>query len=105
MKRFVLALLILFPVTALAEEPKKEIVCAKPTVTEKVLNEKGYFHLLDVTMENGTKSQFWTGGKDFIITVTKDDALCLATTGTDVVFNPKTLEKILEVWNKSNPPI
>jgi hypothetical protein len=101
----ILSTFLLYTSMASAKEPKQEVICAKPSVTEKVLNEKGYFHLLDVTMENGTKSQFWSGGQDLIITITKDDALCLATTGHDVTYNPMTLDKIMEIWNKSHPKL
>lgn len=87
-------------VKANAEEATK-LLCDEPSKMENVLHEKGYFHLLDMTNDNGVTEQLWTGGRSMVITANKDKKICLLSTANDVTFNPNTLEKIVEVWKKT----
>jgi hypothetical protein len=87
-------------VSASAEETVK-LLCDDPVKMEQVLTEKGYFHLLDMKNENGVYQQLWTGGRSMVITATKDKKICLLTTADEVTYNPVTLQKIIEVFKKS----
>jgi hypothetical protein len=82
-----------------AEETKP--VCGEPSKMEEILSEKGYFHLLDMKNENGVMQQLWTGGQSMVITASKDKQICLVSQASDVRYNPYTLEKIIEVYKKS----
>ena len=69
---------------------------------EKVINEKGYHHLLDMTAENGVVESIWAGGQQIIATAQKDDkTLCFLTTFSNVTYNPKTIEKIYNVFKST----
>lgn len=83
-----------------AEETTK-MLCGDPASMEQVLIEKGYYHLLDMKNENGVSQQLWTGGRSMVITATKDNKICLLSTADDVTYNPITLQKIIEVYKKT----
>lgn len=87
-------------IQAHAEETTK-LLCDEPAKMEEVFLEKGYFHLLDMKNENGVAQQLWTGGRSMVITATKDNKICLLSTADDVTYNPYTLQKIIEVYKKS----
>lgn len=97
MKYFMIASL-LFSTAALAETKD---TCGDPASMEKVLIDKGYFHLLDMKNSNGVIEQLWTGGQSMVITAEKDKKVCLVGTADDVTYNPTTLQKIIEVWKKT----
>src|SRR5512139_2678621 len=104
MRKLLVMLFVLVGVSACAETPSEKpekLLCDSPSKIEEGLHEKGYFHLLDMKNPNGVDEQLWAGGRDMVITVSKDDKICLASTGSDVVYNPVTLNKILEIYNKS----
>lgn len=97
MKYFTIACL-LFSTAAFAETKD---TCGDPASMEQVLAEKGYFHLLDMKNGNGVTEQLWTGGRSMVITAEKDKKVCLVGTADDVTFNPVTINKIIEVWKKT----
>lgn len=103
MKKIALvAMMILSGVPANAETPNPEkLLCEDGTKIEAELHEKGYFHLLDMKNQNGTNEQLWSGGRDMVITIERDKKICLVSTASEVTFNPYTLEKIIEVYRKS----
>lgn len=82
-------------------KPTEKMICDDPAKIEDVLTEKGYFHLLDMKNENGVAEQLWTGGRSMVITVTKENKICLMSQADDVTYNPVTLQKIIEVYKKS----
>lgn len=108
------ALILLLASPALAEDKKPEakpeaekLVCAKSVTIEKVLNDKGYVHLLDMTTENIVQS-LWIAGKSIIATAqvpSQKDASCLLATFTDVTLNPTTITSIYEVLQKTQKGI
>ena len=104
MKYIIATILMMMSLPAVAEEETIKIMCGEPEKVEKILNDKGYHHLLDMKNENGVGEQLWSGGRDMIIAAEKDKNLCLMSTATDVVFNPRTIKKIMEIWDKSHPP-
>lgn len=82
-------------------ETTEKMLCDEPAKMEAVLSEKGYYHLLDMKNENGVMEQLWTGGRSMIITTDKDKKICLLSQADDVAYNPYTLQKIIEVYKKS----
>lgn len=100
MKYFMIAFL-LFATAALAETKEDKSPCGDPASMEQVLLEKGYFHLLDMKNENGVTNQLWTGGRSMVITAEKDKKVCFVSTADEVTYNPVTLQKIIEVWKKT----
>lgn len=86
---------------AFGEESKEKVLCDEGTKMEAVLLEKGYFHLLDMKNDNGVVEQLWTGGRSMVITAQKDNKICLLSTAEEVVYNPVTLQKIIEVFKKT----
>lgn len=99
MKYFMIASL-LFTTSAFAEETTK-MLCDEPAKMESVLSEKGYYHLLDMKNENGVMEQLWTGGRSMVITANKDKKICLMSQADEVTYNPYTLQKIIEVYKKT----
>lgn len=87
-------------VHANAEEATK-LLCDEPSKMEEVLYDKGYHHLLDMKNENGVEQQMWVGGRSMVITATKDKKICLLSTADEVTYNPITLQKIIDVYKKS----
>jgi len=92
---------LLFATVAFAETKNDKSPCGDPASMEEVLHQKGYFHLLDMKNENGVIEQLWTGGRSMVITAEKDKRVCLVSTADDVTFNPVTLQKIIEVYKKT----
>ena len=92
---------LLFATTAMAETKNDNSLCDVPSKMEEVLQEKGYFHLLDMKNENGVMEQLWSGGRSMVITAEKDKKICLVSTAGEVTYNPVTLQKIIEVYKKS----
>lgn len=103
----ILSIFLLYTSTAFAEhgpvdnKPTEKAICDEPSKIESVLQEKGYYHLLDMKNENGTNEQLWSGGQSMVITVEKDNKVCFVSTADNVKFNPYTIEKILEAWKKN----
>lgn len=79
----------------------EKLLCDDIVKMQEVLIQKGYFHLLDMKNENGVVQQLWSGGRSMVITAVKDNKLCLLSTADEVTFNPITLQKIIEVYKKS----
>jgi hypothetical protein len=93
---------LLFTTSAFAETTKEEKTpCGDPSSMEEVLHEKGYFHLLDMKNENGVTTQLWTGGRSMVITAEKDKKICFVSSADEVTYNPVTLQKIIEVFKKT----
>ena len=104
MKFFAMGLILTMLATpAFAEEKETpKFVCGPNADMEKVLDEKGYHHLLDMTAENGVVEQFWVGGQQMIATAQKDEKnLCFLTTFKNTTFNPKTIEKIYNIYKST----
>ena len=86
---------------------ENELACTQSKTMEKILNEKGYHHLLDMSQDKVTES-LWIGGKSMIATAQvpdKPDISCLLSTFKDVTLNPVTITSIYEVLQKSQKGI
>lgn len=103
--RFVSAIaLLMLTFPALAEDtPKKDdILCGPSKAMEDVLGEKGYRHFLDMTAENGIVETLWIAGPSIVVSAQKDEKTsCFVTKFKTVTLNPKTIEAIYNVLNKT----
>lgn len=110
MFRMILVFSILFATACLAEEKKNDdqkLVCGKSKDMEKVLNDKGYIHLLDMTSDDIVQS-LWIGGKSIIATAQvpgEKDVSCLLKNFTDVTLNPVTITEIYKALQKTQKGI
>ena len=92
----------------LGEEAKKEeskneqMVCVTNETLDKMLPEKGYDILLNMTNEDGVVESIWTAGQSVIITaaVPNEKKSCLLAVMKDVTFNPKAIEEVWETYKK-----
>jgi len=86
-----------------AEAPKKEeMVCVTNETLDKMLPEKGYDILLNMTNEDGVVESIWTAGQSVIITaaVPNEKKSCLLAVMNKVTFNPKAIEEVWETYKK-----
>ena len=86
-----------------AEAPKKdEMICVTNEELDKMLPEKGYDILLNMTNEDGVVESIWTAGQSVIITaaVPNEKKSCLLAVMKDVTFNPKAIEEVWETYKK-----
>ena len=90
-----------------AEAPKKEeLPCASNKDIEKIMNDKGYSLLLNMTRKEDNKDgiieTMWIGGTNVVITATvpKGDTSCLIANMGNVIVNPNAIEGIWENYKK-----
>ena len=109
MRNYIIALAAFFAIFAFvnwkasAETPKKEeMVCVTNEELDKMLPEKGYDILLNMTNEDGVVESIWTAGQSVIITaaVPNEKKSCLLAVMKDVTFNPKAIEEVWETYKK-----
>jgi hypothetical protein len=86
------------------EVPKQEekMLCVTNEELDKIMVEKGYDILLNMTNPDGVVESVWTGGQNIVITaaVPNQPKSCLLTTLTKVTFNPKAIEEVWETYKK-----
>ena len=110
LKLFLAALVMLIGTASYADEGK-QLACGENEKLEKLLNEKGYVHLLDMTEEMSGKNivqSLWAGGRDLIVTAQKPDEKnisCILSTNKNVTYNPNTITSIYEVLQKTQKGI
>lgn len=107
-----LALGVSFAVTAKEaekkEEPKGVLACAKNDDIVKIMEEKGYAILLNMTRKENNKEgiveSLWIGGESIAITATapNSDSSCLLANMVNVTVNPNAIEAIWENYKKQN---
>lgn len=89
------------------EAPKKEeLPCASNKDIEKIMNDKGYTLLLNMTRKEDNKDgiieTLWVGGINAAITATtpKGETSCLIASMSNVIVNPNAIEEIWENYKK-----
>jgi hypothetical protein len=91
---------------AKAEEPKKDeksdMVCVPNEELDKLMTEKNYDILLNMTNYDGVVESVWTAGQSIIITaaVPNEKKSCLLAVMNDVTYNPKAIEEVWETYKK-----
>ena len=83
------------------ENPEK-LVCVENAELDKMMVEKGYDVLLNMTNENGVIESVWTAGQSIVITaaVPNEKKSCLLANMKDVTYNPKAIEEVWETYKK-----
>lgn len=85
---------------------KEELPCASNKDIEKIMNEKGYSLLLNMTRKEDNKDgiieSLWIGGINAVITATtpKGESSCLIANMNNVIVNPNTIEEVWENYKK-----
>jgi len=85
---------------------KEELPCANNKDIEKIMNDKGYSLLLNMTRKEDNKDGIietvWIGGTNIVITATtpKGEASCLIANMGNVIVNPNTIEEVWENYKK-----
>jgi len=98
----------LFDYYAHSEEAKKEqpatqaMACVTNEELDKMLSEKGYDILLNMTNDDGVVESLWTAGQSALITaaVPNEKKSCLLAVMKTVTFNPKAIEEVWETYKK-----
>lgn len=82
------------------DEPKTDnkIVCEKTESAIKMMNEKGFFHLLNMTNKDGVVENIWISGQDIVITAQTEDNTCMLAFMKDVTYNPDTLQGLVKAY-------
>jgi|694.fasta_scaffold105579_6 hypothetical protein len=85
-----------------AETPAKneKLVCEKTEDVAKKMNEKGFFHLLNMTNDSKVVETIWISGTSIAITAQTDDKSCLLAMMNDVTYNPDTLQALVSAYEK-----
>ena len=85
-----------------SESKNEQMVCVTNEELDKMLPEKGYDILLNMTNEDGVVESIWTAGQSVIITagVPNEKKSCLLAVMKDVTFNPKAIEEVWETYKK-----
>lgn len=87
-----------------AEAPKQEekMLCVTNEEMDKIMVDKGYDILLQMTNPDGVVESVWTGGQNIVITaaVPNEPKSCLLTTMSKVTYNPKAIEEVWETYKK-----
>jgi hypothetical protein len=102
----IIGCLLALPITwATAEtktEPKTEekLVCEKTDGLVTKMNEKGFYHLLNMTNDNDVVETIWIAGTSIIITAQTGDNSCILASMKDVVYNPDTLKGLVNAYEK-----
>lgn len=87
---------------------KEELSCANNTDVEKIMAEKGYTILLNMTRKEDNKEgiieSLWIGGSNAVITATtpNGEASCFIANMNNVIINPNAIESIWEAYKKQN---
>lgn len=85
--------------TASATESKDEkLVCTKTSEVTKIMNDKNFFHLLNMENKNDVTETIWVGGTDIVITAQEKDNSCIIAMMKNVVYNPDTLQGLIKAY-------
>ena len=84
------------------KDQKEQMICVTNEELDKMLTEKGYDILLNMTNDDGVVESLWTAGQSALITaaVPNEKKSCLLATMSKVTFNPKAIEEVWETYKK-----
>lgn len=82
--------------------PKTELSCITNAELDKIMTEKNYDILFNMTNEDGIVESIWYAGQSIIITgaVPGQAKSCLLATMNKVTYNPKAIEDVWETYKK-----
>lgn len=102
----ILGCLLALPITWATAETKTEtkteqkLVCEKTDGLTKKMNDKGFYHLLNMTNDNDVVETIWIAGTSVIITAQTGDSSCILASMKDVIYNPDTLKGLVNAYEK-----
>lgn len=76
----------------------EKIVCEKTESVVKLMNEKGFYHLLNMTNKDNVVENIWISGQDIVITAQTEDSTCMLAFMKDVTYNPDTLQGLVKAY-------
>lgn len=76
----------------------EKIVCEKTESVVKMMNDKNFFHLLNMTNKDGVVENIWISGQDIVITAQTEDSTCMLAFMKDVTYNPDTLQGLVKAY-------
>lgn len=79
-------------------EKKDELVCAKIDSATKILEDKGFYHLLDMTNNSGVVETIWVSGQDIVISAKDKENSCILAFMKNVTYNPDTLQGLVKAY-------
>ena len=75
-----------------------KIICEKTDSAVKMMNEKGFYHLLNMTNKDGVVENIWISGQAIVITAQTEDNTCILAFMKDVAYDPDTLQGLLKAY-------
>lgn len=78
----------------------EKIVCEKTESVVKMMNDKNFFHLLNMTNKDNVVENIWISGQDIVITAQTEDSTCMLAFMKDVTYNPDTLQGLVKAYEK-----
>jgi hypothetical protein len=78
----------------------EKLVCEKTEDVAKMMNEKGFFHLLNMTNDSKVVETIWISGTSIAITAQTGDNSCFLAMMNDVTYNPDTLQGLVNAYEK-----
>jgi len=84
------------------KQTDEKLVCDKTEALEKVLSDRGYFHLLNMTNDSKVVESMWIGGQSatIIAKVPDQDTSCLLAVMSNVTYNSDVINQIYKNMEK-----
>jgi hypothetical protein len=100
MKKFLCALFIMISTSAYAETKPNEPICEKAEQVQKILNDKGFFLLLNMETKDGVLESLWIGGQSAVIVAKapKDEKSCVVALLDNVIYNSDTITGLAKAY-------
>ena len=76
----------------------EKIVCEKTESVVKMMNDKNFFHLLNMKNKDNVVENIWISGQDIVITAQTEDSTCMLAFMKDVTYNPDTLQGLVKAY-------
>lgn len=88
--------------SAKVEKETEKLICDKTENVEKVLAERGYFHLLNMTNSDKVVESLWVGGQSATIVakVPNQDTVCVLAVMSNVIYNSDVINDIYKNMEK-----
>jgi hypothetical protein len=77
---------------------EQKIVCEKTDNAVKTMNDKGFYHLLNMKNDNDVVENIWISGQSIVITAQSGENTCIIAFMKDVEYNPDTLQGLIKAY-------